>query len=127
MKTTKKAPTTARRSTTAVPPPKYARDLMPIALPSGIAMVSATIARISRSSLVASRRSRRATRSALRRSRFSQLMVVPYDREVDVLQRRQLPELPPRFEARPPAELGHVADRQGAPGGHDADPSGKLL
>src|SRR5260370_7335970 len=91
---------------------------MPIALAMGIATVSATMARIKRSSLVASRKSRRATNSALCRLRFSKLMVVAHDREVDVLQRRQLAKLATHFESRTTAELGPVADRERAPGGH---------
>src|SRR5260370_30064233 len=87
----------------------------------GIATVSATIARIKRSSLVASRKSRRATNSALCRSRFSKLMVVAHDREVDVLQRRQLAKLATHLESRATAELGQVADRERATRGHDSD------
>src|SRR5712692_4271057 len=121
MKTTKNAPTTASRLTTAVPPPKYARARMPIALAIGIATVSATIARMRRSSLVASRKSRRATSAALCRSRLGQLMVVAHDREVDVLQRRQLAKLSARLETGAAAELGHVADRQRATRRHDSD------
>src|SRR6266851_3453393 len=94
---------------------------MPIALAIGIATVSATIARIKRSSLVASRKSRRATNSALCRSSFSELMVVAHDREVDVLQRRQLAKLTTHLESRATAELGHVADRERATRGHDSD------
>src|SRR5260370_7314234 len=87
----------------------------------GIATVSATIARIKRSSLVVSRKSRRANNSALCRLRFSKLMVVAHDREVDVLQRRQLAKLATHFESRTTAELGQVADRERATGGHDSD------
>src|SRR6266852_3498101 len=94
---------------------------MPIALPIGIATVSATIARTRRSSLVASRRSRRATSSTLCRSRLSQLMVVPHDCQVDVLQRRQLAKLSAGLEARTAPELGQVADRQRTSRGHDPD------
>src|SRR5438445_166485 len=121
MKTTKNAPTTASRLTTAVPPPKYARARMPIALAIGIATVSATMARMRRSSLVASRKSRRATSAALCRSRFSKLMVVAHYREVDVLQRRQLAKLSARLETGAAAELGHVADRQRATRRHDSN------
>src|SRR5713101_5087015 len=118
---------------------------MPIALAMGIATVSATIARIKRSSLVASRKSRRATNPAremwrempaqslepnlragpptpsLCRSRFSKLMVGAHDREVDVLQRRQLAKLATHLESRATADLGHVADRERATRGHDSD------
>src|SRR5579859_1751840 len=124
MNTTKKAPTSERRLTTAVPPPKYARPRMPMALPIGIATVSATMARTRRSSLTASRRSRLATSAALRRSRLGQLMVarlVAHDREVDVLQGRQLAHLLARGQSRRAAQLGQVADREGAPGRHDPD------
>ena len=61
MKTTKNAPTTESRLTTEVPPPYSASPLTPIAQASGIAMVSPTMARMRRSSLIASRRSRAAT------------------------------------------------------------------
>src|SRR5690349_21076317 len=122
MKTTKNAPTRERRSTTAVPPPNAASVRMPMADPIGIATVSATIARMRRSSLTASRRSRWATMPALRRSRFSKLTwVIPNDREIDVLQRRQLAHLHARLQPRAAPQLGEVADRQRAPGGHDAD------
>src|SRR5713226_9767193 len=94
---------------------------MPIALAIGIATVSATIARMRRSSLVASRKSRRATISTLCRSRLGQLMVVLHDREVDVLQRRHLAKLSARLETGAAAELGHVADRQRATRRHDSD------
>src|SRR5260370_32234983 len=94
---------------------------MPIALAMGIATVSATMARIKRSSLVASRKSRRATNSALCRLRFSKLMVVAHDREVDVLQRRQLAKLATHFESRTTAERGQVADRAPATGRHHCD------
>src|SRR2546428_2914122 len=78
---------------------------MPPAQAIGIPSLSVTLARMRRIPLGASRNSRRATSSAremwrempaaasLRRSRFSQLMVVPPDREVDVLQGRQLTKL----------------------------------
>src|SRR5260370_42587097 len=92
---------------------------MPIALAMGIATVSATIARIKRSSLVASRKSRRATSAALCRSGLGQLMGVAHDREVDVLQRRQLAKLSARLETPAAAELGHVAHRQRASRRHD--------
>src|SRR5579859_5694858 len=108
MNTTKKAPTRERRLTTAVPPPKYARPRMPMALPIGIATVSATMARTRRSSLTASRRSRLATRAALRRSRLGQLIVVAHDREVYVLQCREVPHLFARRETRRAAQLGQV-------------------
>src|SRR5207249_2609504 len=64
-----------------------------MALPIGIATVNATMARMRRSSLTASRRSRCATRTALRRPRLGQLtlMLVPmvaHDGQVYVLQAR---------------------------------------
>src|SRR5260370_23514492 len=93
---------------------------MPIALARGIATVSATIARIKRSSLVASPKSRRATSAALRRSRFSKLMVPAHDREVDVLQRRQLPKRATHLESRATAELRQVAGRRRATTGHES-------
>src|SRR5712691_11639480 len=58
---------------------------------------------------------------SLCRSRFSQLMVVAHDREVDVLQRRQLAKLSARLETGTPPELGHVAQSQRATRGHDPD------
>ena len=97
MKTTKNAPTRDSRFTTAVPPPNSAMARTPDPTPIGIASVSPTIAMISRSSLTASRRSRRATRATLRCSSFGQLTaiasMVADDREIDVLQRRQLADL----------------------------------
>ncbi len=63
MKTTKNAPTSDSRFTTAVPPPKAARALTPDPDPIGMASVSVTMARTRRSSLTASRRSRLATNS----------------------------------------------------------------
>src|SRR6266567_400136 len=128
MKTTKNAPTTESRLTTAVPPPYSARPLTPIALATGIAMVNPTMARMRRSSLTASRRSRAATSPALRRSRSSQLMLVVArvagnDREVDVLQSRQLAHLAPHLQPRPNAQGRHVPDGERAAGGHDADRS----
>src|SRR5581483_10670045 len=80
-----------------------------------------------RSSLTASRRSRTATSRALRRSSLGKLMVVSHDREVDVLQGRQLADLLPRFETGSPAQLGKVAHRERPAGGHDADVPGELL
>src|ERR1700693_3129083 len=121
MKTTKKAPTSERRLTTAVPPPKYARPRIPMALPIGIARVNATMARTRRSSLTASRRSRLATRAALRRSSVGQLMVVAHNREVDVLQRREVAQLFARRQARRAPQLCDVADCQSAARGHDPD------
>src|ERR1700680_3357016 len=100
---------------------------MPAALPIGMATVSATMATIRRSSLTASRRSRLATRAALRRSSLGQLMVVLDDGEVDVLQGRQLAQLAPRRQARTAAQLGQVADGERATGGHDADLSRAAL
>src|SRR5258708_33106012 len=94
---------------------------MPMALPIGMARVSVTMARTRRSSLTASRRSRIATRAALRRSRFGQLMVVAHDGEVDVLQRRQVAHLFARRQTRCAAQLGEIADRQCATRGHDPD------
>src|SRR5579859_1116981 len=128
MKTTKNAPTTERRLTTAVPPPYRARPLTPIAHATGMAIVSPTIAKMRRSSLIASRRSRAAISCALRRSRFSQLMLVVArvlgeDREVDVLQRRQVAHLAPHLQPGPNAQRREVADGEGAAGGHDADGS----
>ena len=93
MKTTKKAPTNESRSTTAVPPPNAASARTPDPAPMGIASVSPTIARMRRSSLTASRRSRAATSAALRRSNFGQITMVVHNREVDVLQRRHLAHL----------------------------------
>ncbi len=96
MNTTKNAPTTESRLTTAVPPPYSASPRTPIAAATGIATASPTMAMMRRISLIASRRSRAATSWALRRSRFSQLIVViAHYREVDVLQRRELAHLAP--------------------------------
>src|SRR5438034_6839726 len=115
MKTTKNAPTSESRLTTAVPPPNAASARTPEPDAIGIARVSATIAAIRRSSLTASRRSRRPTIAALRRSSRGQIMalldslgqsnghmVVDYG-EVDVLQRRELTDLLARLQARLPA------------------------
>src|SRR5947207_10444500 len=130
MKTTKKAPTSESRLTTAVPPPKAASARTPEPVAIGIASVSATIAAIRRSSLTASRRSRRPTIAALRRSSRGQItrrlrshghVVVVDDRQVDVLQRRELTELLARRQARLPAQLGQVAHRQREAAGHDPD------
>src|SRR5437899_6262234 len=87
----------------------------------GMASVSATIASTSRISLVASRRSRRATSSALCRSRLGQLTVVAHDGEIDVLEGRQIAQLPARLQAGAPTQLGNVADRQRSAGRHDPD------
>src|SRR5712691_6818825 len=122
MKTTKNAPTSDSRFTTAVPPPNAASARTPEPEASGIASVSATMAAISRSSLVASRRSRFATSAALRRSSFGQLMVayvVADDREIDVLQGWKLDHLLARLQARATAQFDHAADGECAPGGHD--------
>src|SRR5690349_13851527 len=127
MKTTKNAPTRERRFTTAVPPPKAASARTPEAEPMGMASVRPTMATIRRSSLTASRRSRTATSAALRRSSFGQLMVVAHDREVDVLQGRQLADFLPRLQAGTTAQLDHAADRERAPGGHDADFACQML
>src|SRR6266576_4376913 len=104
MNATKNAPTSESRLTTAVPPPNAASARTPEPDAIGIARVRATIAAIRRSSLTASRRSRHPTIAALRRSSRGQitallqslghsrrhLVVVVDDREVDVLQRREL-------------------------------------
>src|SRR5205823_809159 len=135
MKTTKKAPTSDSLLTTAVPPPNAASARIPEPEASGIARVSATMAAIRRSSLTASRRSRLATSAALRRSSFGQLtlidpLAVPRvsdDREIDVLQRRELAYLLARLEAGATAELDHASDRQSAAGGHDSDVACQLL
>src|SRR5689334_22752661 len=106
MKTTKNAPTRDSRFTTAVPPPNAASARTPDPEPIGMASVSAAMARMRRSSLTASFRSRAATSVALRRSSLGQLMFVRHllgtlsdDREVDVLQGRQLAHLLPRLQA----------------------------
>src|ERR1700751_2824877 len=122
MKTTKNAPTTASRSTPAGPPPKMASPRTPMPQPMGMAMVSATIAKMSRSSLTASCRSLCATSAALRRSRLGQLIVVvAHYREVDVLQGRQLAHLAAHLEARALAQLGDVPHSKRPAGRHDAD------
>src|SRR2546430_546744 len=132
MKTTKNAPTRESRSTTAVPPPKAASARTPDAEAIGIASVSPTIATMRRSSLTASRRSRLATRAALRRSSSGQLtpVVSPFvvdDGEVDVLEGRELAHLLVRLKSRMAAQLDHVANRQRATAGHDPYVAGKLL
>src|SRR5438445_52195 len=127
MKTTKKAPTNESRSTTAVPPPNAASARTPDPAPMGIASVSPTIARMSRSSLTASRRSRAATSAALRRSNFGQITMVVHNREVDVLQRRQLAHLLAHLQTGASAQLDQVAYRKRAAGGHDPDVSSKVL
>src|SRR6266550_2814393 len=80
-----------------------------------------------RSSLIASRRSRFATNAALRRSRLGQLMVIPHDREVDVLQCRQLAHLHARFQSGTPAQVAKLTDVERQPARHDADLAGKAL
>src|SRR5216683_2972936 len=130
MKTTKNAPTSDSRFTTAVPPPNAASARTPEPEASGIASVSATMAAISRSSLVASRRSRFATSAALRRSSLGQLMVaqvVADNREIDVLEGRKLEHLLARLQARAAAQLDHAADGERAPGGHDPNVAGQGL
>src|SRR6266850_8021905 len=64
---------------------------------------------------------------SLRRSRLGQLIVVPDDREVDVLQRRHLPHLDLRLQAGAPAELRELTDVEREPAGHDADLPGEVL
>src|SRR5258706_10124419 len=103
-----------------------------MALAMGIASVSVTMARIRRSSLVASRRSREATsrafaKSTLRRDGFGNLWPVTNNREVDVLQGRQLTHLAADLQARLAAQLSEVADGKCAPGRHDADRSRQHL
>src|SRR5438105_4748290 len=126
MKTTKNAPTTESRLTTAVPPPYRARPRTPIAHATGIATLSPTMAMMRRSSVTASRRSRAATSPALRRSRFSQLTlmvarVLGDDGEIDVLQRRQITQLATHLQSGPDPQRSQVPDGQRAAGGHDAD------
>src|SRR5690348_12592001 len=122
MKTTKNAPTTESRLTTAVPPPYNASPLTPIAHATGMATARPTIATMRRSSLIASRRSRAATSPALCRSRLSKLIVVvAHYREVDVLQGRELAHLVSHRQSGSNTQRRHVSDRQRAPGGHDAD------
>src|SRR5256885_7999177 len=127
MKTTKKAPTNESRSTTAVPPPNAASAWTPDPAPMGIASVSPTIARMRRSSLTASRRSRPATSAALRRSNFGQITLVVHNREVDVLQRRQLAHLLTHLQTGAAAKLDQVADRKRPTGGHDSDVPSQVL
>src|SRR5438876_524285 len=127
MKTTKKAPTSDNRLTTAVPPPNAASARTPDPAPMGIASVSPTIARMRRSSLTASRRSRAATSAALRGSNFGQITMVVHNREVDVLQRRQLAHLLAHLQTGASAQLDQVAYRKRAAGGHDPDVSSKVL
>src|SRR5256886_8000137 len=127
MKTTKKAPTSESRFTTAVPPPNAASAWTPDPAPMGIASVSPTIARMRRSSLTASRRSRPATSAALRRSNFGQITLVFHNREVDVLQRRQLAHLLTHLQTGAAAKLDQVADRQRPAGGHASDVPSQVL
>src|SRR5205085_10309353 len=91
-----------------------------------------TRATIRRSSLIASRRSRPATSAALRRSSFGQLTwvfasLVSDNREVDVLERRQLTHFLTGLQSGVAPKLDDVADRQGPSAGHDADVAGKLF
>src|SRR5712692_2887599 len=58
---------------------------------------------------------------SLRRSRLGQLTVTSHDREVDILQGRQLADLAPRLEARAAAQLRDVADGERTPCRHDPD------
>src|SRR5690348_5090721 len=130
MKTTKKAPTSESRLTTAVPPPNAASARTPVPEASGIASVSPIIAAISLSSLVASRRSRFATRAALRRSSLGQLTalrVVAHYREVDVLKSRQLDDLLTGLEAGATAPVDDASRGQRATARHDADAAGQGL
>src|SRR5882672_10074326 len=127
MKTTKKAPTSESRFTTTVPPPNAARARTPDAAPIGIASVRPTIARMRRSSLTASRRSRVATSAALRRSNFGQITMVVHNREVYVLQRRELAHLLAHLQAGAATQLPQAADRQRASAGHDSDVARQVL
>src|SRR6266581_2519916 len=127
MKTTKNAPTSDSRLTTAVPPPKAASARTPEAEAIGIASVSATIATMRRSSLTASLRSRLATRAALRRSNFGQITMVVHYREVDVLQRREIAYLLPHLQSRAAAPLDHVAYGERFATGHDSDVACQML
>src|ERR1700694_5929761 len=93
---------------TEPPPPQKASARIP--LPAAIGMTTArpTLASASRRSPAASRKSRSATRSALRRSSFI-LFPVPHDGEVDLLQGRPLDDLAALLEASGARERVEVA------------------
>src|SRR2546422_9877734 len=59
------------------------------------------------------------------RPSLDQLMVVPHDCEIDVLQGRHLTQLSPNLQPGTPAQLLYVTHCQRTAGGHDPDVAGE--
>src|SRR5919204_5685377 len=93
---------------------------MPNAHTIGITSVRPPMAIAKRRSPAASRRSRKPTSAVL--CRFSLIIqFAPDDRQVDLLQRRQLPHLLAQLQARAAAQVTKVAVGEELAAGHDPD------
>src|ERR1700694_1738527 len=109
-----------RWTSSEAPPPKKARARIPVPAAIGITTARPTMARVSRRSPAASRKSRSATRSALRRSSFI-LFPVPHDGEVDLLQGGPLDDLAMSLQAGGARQRMEVAGGEQPASGHDPD------